>query len=137
MAKTIFDVDGLVGVSLLLTGVGHLATEVFAPNGPERVAMLAVMRSWHVSLPGTERDVAELMFGFSLLMGLLLVRAGAVIATAHPTRWSRRIVVALTLGISAAAWRYFFAVPGVLTSIAAAAAIKAWWDGRKSLVQRA
>jgi len=94
--------------------------------------MLAAMRGWHVSLPGAERSVAELFFGFSSMMGVLLVGCGALIITARPTRSSSLVAVALTLVVAAAAWRYFFAVPGVLTTLAAGATLMAWWSERAS-----
>jgi hypothetical protein len=94
--------------------------------------MMDTMRSWQVALPGAARNVEELFSGFSLMMGILLIGCGALIATARPTRSSSVIVVALTLVASVAAWRYFFAVPGILTTLAAAAAAKAWWDERAS-----
>jgi uncharacterized membrane protein YphA (DoxX/SURF4 family) len=124
----------LAGGSLLLTGLGHLATEAFAPGTPERTAMLTTMRGWQVALPGAARSVEELFSGFSLMMGLLLIGCGALVATARPTRGGSVVLVALTLTATVAAWRYFFPVPGVLTSIAAAAALKAWWSGRRGLV---
>ena len=113
----------IAGFSLLFTGLGHLATELFAPDTPERTAMLATMHGWRVALPGVERTVQDLFSGFSLMMGLLLVGCGALIATARPTRWSGAVVVALTLVATVMAWRYFFVVPGVLTSIDAGAAL--------------
>ena len=120
----------VAGGSLVLTGLGHLATEVFGPETSERSALLAAMQRWPVALPGVERSVADLFTGFSLMMGVLLIGCGALIATARPTRGSSVVMVALTLVASAGAWRYFFVVPGVLTSCAAAAAITACWRER-------
>jgi hypothetical protein len=115
----------IAGGTLALTGVGHLATEAFAPETPERAAIMTALRGLHVSLPGAERSIAELLLGFSLTMGVLLIGGGVLVALARPTRWSKLAVVALTLALSLLAWRYLFAVPGVLTTLAAAAALMA------------
>jgi hypothetical protein len=117
----------IAGGSLALTGVGHLATELFAPQTSETRALMAALHELHVSLPGAQRSIAELLLGFSLIMGVLLIGSGALIMTARPTRFSRLTAVALTLGASVLAWRYLFVVPGVLTTIAAAAASMAFW----------
>jgi len=123
----------IAGCALLLTGLGHLATEIGAPQTPERDAILATMGGWHLSLPGAKRSVADLFWGFSLMMGVLLIACGALISVARPTRASSLIVLATALVASVAAWRYFFVVPGVLTSIAALAAAKAFWDEHRTV----
>jgi uncharacterized membrane protein YphA (DoxX/SURF4 family) len=120
----------VAGWSLLITGIGHLAGEVLAPETPEHRAMMATMRGWYVPLPGAVRNVEELFLGLSLMMGMLLFACGVLVATARPTRWSNIATVAMTLAASVMAWRYFFPLPGVLTAIAAAAAILAWWSDR-------
>jgi hypothetical protein len=126
----------VAGWSLALTGVGHLAMEAFAPSSRERDTMMATMRGWQLSLPGAERNVEELFWGFSVLMGLLLVGSGALISTLRATRTANLIVAAMTLGTTVVAWRYLFAVPGVLTSIAAVAALLALLSERFAVAQR-
>jgi hypothetical protein len=121
----------IAGSSLSITGLGHLATEIAAPRTPERDAILAAMGGWTLSLPGAERSVADLFWGFSLMMGVLLIGFGALIATTRPTRSSSLITLATTLVATAAAWRYFFVVPGVLTSLSALAATLACWGDRQ------
>jgi len=123
----------LAAASLGLTGLGHLATELLAPATPERTAMLGVMRGWQVSLPGIERSVAELFFGFSVMMGVLLVGCAALMAAAPPSRSGRLVMVGLTLVATVVAWRYFFPVPGVLTSVAAFAALMSWRGEARAL----
>jgi hypothetical protein len=115
----------IAGAALALTGIGHLGTELFAPSTPERIAMMTTLRALRVELPGANRSVEDLLLGFSFVMGVLLIGCGALVATARPTRWSMVTAALLTLGTSVLAWRYLFVVPGVLTSIAAAAALKA------------
>jgi hypothetical protein len=117
----------IAGGSLALTGIGHLATELLAPKTPEQRAIMAALRELRVSLPGAERSVAELLLGFSLIMGVLLIGGGVLIATASATRLGRVAAVASTLGACVLCWRYLFVVPGVLTTIAALAAFIALW----------
>jgi hypothetical protein len=116
----------LAAGTLILTGVAHLAAGAFAPASPEQTARLEVLRSWRVSLPGAERNFGELFLGFSVMMGVLLIGSGALIGAARPTRSSRVVMVTLTLMATAIAWRYFFAVPGALTAVAAFAALMDW-----------
>lgn len=112
-----------------MTGVGHLLIELLAPVSPERASRMATMRGWRLELPGAERSVEELFLGFSLLMGLLLVGAGALLATMRPTRAGQLVAAGLTALVAGVAWCYLFAVPGVLTSIAAVAALGAVVSG--------
>lgn len=105
---------------LVLTGLGHLATEALVPATPERDAMIAAMKSWHVAMPGAARSMWDFHHGFSLTMGLLLVACGALILQGNRGRRESWLAFVIAVAIAACSWSWFFAVPGVLTSCAAA-----------------
>jgi hypothetical protein len=109
-----------IGASCLaLTGVGHLATQFLSPLTPERAAMIETMQGLKVALPGAARDLWDLYLGFSVSMGVLLVGCGVLLFT-RQRRADDVVAFTLALVLAVGAWRWLFAVPGVLMSVAAA-----------------
>jgi hypothetical protein len=107
------------GGCLVLTGVGHLLTELVAPSSSERAQIEDALRQLRVSLPGAERTVWELFFGFSLVMGVLLVGLGVTLFSLRPSLASSIAATLTTTLVAALAWKYLFLVPGALTTLAA------------------
>ena len=57
----------------LICGFGHLIIEFFAPKDPE---VISTLRSFQLDMPGKESDLFSLLFGISVLLGVLLISYG-------------------------------------------------------------
>jgi hypothetical protein len=104
---------------LALTGLGHLATQAFSPNTPEREAMIRVMQGMKIEMPGAVRSLWDFYLGFSVSMGVLLIGCGVLLFSPRQGRGNDVVAFALALALAAGAWHWLFAVPAVLTSAAA------------------
>lgn len=104
---------------LALTGVGHLVTQAFSPSTPERDAMIRVMQGLRVEMPGAVRSLWDFYLGFSVSMGVLLIGCGVLLFSPRPGRRDGVVALAVSVALAVGAWRWLFAVPGVLTSVAA------------------
>jgi hypothetical protein len=100
-----------VGWSFVVLGAGHLGTAAFelvrAPDAATLQAM-AGLRAAAVAMPGPLRNLEQLMWGYSILMGLMVIafgvaylgmarRAGAAL---RPLLWLAVIVTLVGLVIS-------------------------------------
>lgn len=72
----------ILGWSVLLLGAGHLITVALellrVPDQPTQRAFEALSLA-KVSMPGPQRNLEQLFWGYSLLMGLMVIAFGATV----------------------------------------------------------
>jgi hypothetical protein len=123
--------------SLVLVGVAHTAGELIGPpaerSSPEATqlaAALHVMRETEVSMPGRKIPLIDMMRGFSLMMGALLIALGALDHALAESALQSTVAMGINVAISifglAISIRYFFILPTVLLSVSAIAFAASW-----------
>ncbi|VAW90031.1 Dipeptide transport system permease protein DppB (TC 3.A.1.5.2) [hydrothermal vent metagenome] len=109
--------------SFVLVGLGHIVTSMLIPNTPERVKMVQEMKSFSISMPGTESNLYLFHEGFSLMMGLLLTAYGLLnLAFAKISKMPVKSVMLINVAVSLSALiisiKYFFIVPVAFLGVA-------------------
>lgn len=110
----------------LLTCVLHAVGTLFSRPAPTAFVGQAQMIMEHTYMPlpfDTLRPLSQLMYGGNVMISLyLLVSAALFILSVKPENYVKNIVVLNSLGLfacSAFSAMFFFAVPAVLTGLAA------------------
>ncbi len=96
----------IFGWSLLVLGAGHLSTAVAelgrTPDAATQQAM-AALRLAAVAMPGPQRNLEQLMWGYSLLMGLMVIAFGAAFLwAASRASGSLRLLLWIGAGVALA-----------------------------------
>ena len=123
--------------SLILVGLGHLATSLLMPKNPQQLAMVQTMQGFAIDFPGPARNLYHYHEGFSIMMGMLLVSYGVLailieraatleVALTTPLMAFHMLV---TLGMLLVSLNFFFAVPIGFTAAAFLAYTLAWVTG--------
>ena len=110
----------------ILSGIGHVAVDLFAPRSPESVALSETMANVSVNLAGTQTNAYLLTFGVSIIMGLMLFAYGVVNLLivrqlakgqlpSYAIQATNVVVAALAFVL---ALKYLFIIPIILTGSA-------------------
>ena len=110
----------------ILSGIGHLAVELFAPRTPESLLLSETMANVSVNLAGTQTNAYLLTFGVSIIMGLMLFAYGVVnlliLRQLPKGQLPSRAIQATNVVVAALAFvlalKYLFIIPVVLTGSA-------------------
>lgn len=121
--------------SFLLLGVGHLATQLQLMRSPgPRPAVFEAMESFQAPVLGPPVDLLSLYYGFSLMMGILLVAVGWLglfflkREADFPLRGRSLLVFysALSLITLVLSLRFFFIVPVAFSLVCLVSFVAAW-----------
>ena len=119
--------------TLVLLGIAHTLAEVLGPRRalpPEVAEAILTMKNTRVAAPGREVPLYDLMRGFSLMMGLLLVALGATQHLLATVAIESTATLSTCVGVSAIGLlmsvRYFFIVPTAFLTVATACFVGAW-----------
>jgi uncharacterized Tic20 family protein len=119
--------------SLVFLGIAHTIAEVLGARRalpPELAGTIQAMKDTRVPMPGREVPLYDLMRGFSLMMGLLLVTLGVtdhlLAAVAIESAAALSVSIAFSAIGLAMSVRYFFIVPTALLAVATGCFIGAW-----------
>ena len=119
--------------SFVLTGLAHTLAELFgdiqAPSA-ETARVIDDMKRCNVPMPGRKVTLYQMMRGFSLMMGTLLIATGVLNHMIAAYALEHACLMAFNVGLSATALflsvRYFFIAPIVLMGLATGAYLAAW-----------
>jgi hypothetical protein len=125
-------------VVLLLYATGHTlgAVILYKPHAPEEAAVIDSMKNYHVPMKsGSNRTLWDFYYGFGLAVGLLnYVFAALAWVVAVQAAKNFPGVGPLALVLAGAClcqtwlcWRYFFAIPLVMSLVAGLIFVAAWF----------
>ncbi len=102
--------------SFVLVGIGHIVTSMLIPSTPERDKIIEEMKSFSISMSGSESNLYLFHEGFSLMMGGLLIGFGVLnLSLLEASITPRKRVVLVNVIVSlislAISIKYFFIVP--------------------------
>ncbi len=126
--------------SLILVGMGHLATSLLMPKNPQQLAMVQTMQSFAIDFPGPARNLYHYHEGFSIMMGLLLISYG-MLAILLQRAASLQVAlktplmafhILVTLAMLLVSLNFFFAVPIGFTALAFLSFLLAWVTGLRA-----
>ncbi len=110
--------------TLLLGGLLHTLSDLFAPDTPERGEIILKMKELTGQALGTEFNMFLFFQGFSLMMGLLLMGYGALNILilknnqqTHPPSNILILNLIIALVSTILCFKYFFIVPTLITGI--------------------
>ena len=119
--------------SLLLLGIGHTLSEFVMgarPSPPALAEAMETLKNTRVPMPGRQVPLADLLRGFSLMMGLLLIAIGAldyaIVRQGAVSSAVLSINVALSALGLALSVRFFFIVPIVLCAASLGCFVASW-----------
>lgn len=131
----------IAAVLIVLFAIGH--TVGFLQHDPSwgLDALLASMKSIHFNIQGFNRSYWDFFVGFGLFVTVFLLFAAALawqlggvaaetLARLRPVAWAFALCF---VAITVLSWRYFFAIPLVLSFLIAACLILAAWLTAKPL----
>lgn len=110
--------------SFMLVGIGHTITDLTSPKTLTQKEFILTMKSFAISILGTETSVFSFHQGYSLMMGLLLFGYGLLnlLVINNNAIYISRSILSLNITVSLIAvilsLKYFFIVPVVFTSVA-------------------
>jgi hypothetical protein len=110
--------------SFILVGIGHLITSMDIPDTPERTKIIQEMKSFSISMSGTESNLSLFHDGFSLMMGVLLIGYGLInLSLANASMIPRKQIILINVVVSLVSVvisiKYFFIVPVAFLCMAA------------------
>jgi hypothetical protein len=129
----------IAAVLIVLFAVGH--TGGFLQSDPSwgTDSLLASMKSIHFNIQGFSRSYWDFFVGFGLFVTMFLLFAavlawhlgGLAAETLAQTRLMAWAFALCFMGITVLSWRYFFAIPLVLSFLITVCLILAAWLSKK------
>ena len=129
---------GAIALFILATGHTFLGIIFAHPHNPEIVSVINSMKACHVDMNGAKRTVWDAYYGMGLVMGALIyVLAGIAWVLGRRSEQASAefgaltmLVVAGSLALALLSVFYFFALPAVLSLVAAAFCGAGWFSHR-------